>query len=249
MKILGISAHFHESAACLLADGRLVAAAEEERFSRVKHDRRAPVSTRVRFCLRRGRQPRPSDIDCVAYYESPRRRSSSRQLAWRLPRADWSSFAWLDAGFRAPDSRRARIRRPVDHVRPSPLARRQQLLLFRLREAAVLTVDGVGEWTTTTYGHGRRDAIERARGGGVPAARSVFSTAPSPSYLGFAVNGGRVQGHGPRSLRQPRFVDRSVGRSRGAGPRGQIHGSPSTYFGFARRGGGCTPTSCSDLSG
>ena len=69
MNILGLSAYYHESACCLLQDGRLLAAAEEERFSRIKHDARLPVSA-FAFCLEAGGLT-VADLDCVAYYESP----------------------------------------------------------------------------------------------------------------------------------------------------------------------------------
>ena len=82
MNLLGLSAFFHESACCLLQDGRLVAAAEEERFSRVKHDPRLPVSA-FRFCLRAGGIG-ITDLDAVAYYESPVRKLS-RQLWAGIP--------------------------------------------------------------------------------------------------------------------------------------------------------------------
>jgi carbamoyltransferase len=69
MNIIGVSAYYHDSACCLLQDGKLVAAAAEERFSRRKHDRRLPINA-FRFCLAAGRIG-IADVDCVAYYESP----------------------------------------------------------------------------------------------------------------------------------------------------------------------------------
>src|SRR5688572_13630625 len=90
MNVVGLSAFFHESACCLLRDGQLVAAAEEERFSRVKHDPRQPVSA-FRWCLRRGGIG-IMDVDCVAWYESPEK---------KLARQIWSGVpeeARLDPG-------------------------------------------------------------------------------------------------------------------------------------------------------
>ncbi len=69
LDIVGISAHFHDSACCLLRDGKLVAAAQEERFSRAKHDPSIP-SAAFRFCLAAGGIT-IADVDCVAYYEDP----------------------------------------------------------------------------------------------------------------------------------------------------------------------------------
>ncbi len=77
MNIIGLSAFYHESACCLLQEGRLVAAVSEERFSRVKNDPRLPVQA-FRYCLQAGKISLP-DVDCVAYYESPVKKLS-RQL-------------------------------------------------------------------------------------------------------------------------------------------------------------------------
>jgi carbamoyltransferase len=79
MNIVGISAFFHDSAACLLRDGKLVAAASEERFSRMKHDYRLPVQA-YRFCLGAGGL-NPADIDCIAYYENPAAKSARQRWA------------------------------------------------------------------------------------------------------------------------------------------------------------------------
>src|SRR5688572_6150778 len=69
MRVLGLSAFYHDSAAALVVDGRVIAAAQEERFSRIKYDARFPVSA-IRFCLGAG-SLKPADIDCVAFYEKP----------------------------------------------------------------------------------------------------------------------------------------------------------------------------------
>ena len=83
MNVIGISAFYHESACCLLQDGRLVAAAEEERFSRVKHDARLPVAA-FSFCLQAGGLD-VSDVDCVAFYESPMKKLGRQLWAGRRP--------------------------------------------------------------------------------------------------------------------------------------------------------------------
>src|SRR3954469_18341178 len=95
MNVLGLSAFFHESACCLLRDGRLVAAVEEERLSRVKHDPRLPVSA-FRFCLRAGGIG-ITDIDAVAYYES-RVKKLSRQLWAGTPEGPSPDLDWLNPG-------------------------------------------------------------------------------------------------------------------------------------------------------
>ena len=90
--IVGLSAHFHDAACCLLRDGRLVAAAEEERFSRVKHDPSIPRRA-FRYCLDEAGLT-IADVDCVAYYEDPRKKLD-RQLWMGLPQVPPSSpTAW-----------------------------------------------------------------------------------------------------------------------------------------------------------
>jgi carbamoyltransferase len=82
LNVIGISAHFHDSACCLLQDGRLVAAAQEERFSRRKNDPRLPAAA-FRYCLEAAGLT-IADVDCVAYYENPAKKLD-RQLWMGLP--------------------------------------------------------------------------------------------------------------------------------------------------------------------
>ena len=94
MNVVGISAFYHEAACCLLQDGRLVAAAEEERFTRIKHDPRLPVHA-FRFCLQKAGLG-IEDLDAVGYYESPVKKLS-RQLWAGPPQGVPSAMPWLDA--------------------------------------------------------------------------------------------------------------------------------------------------------
>jgi carbamoyltransferase len=151
MNVLGISAFFHESACCLLTDGQLVAAVEEERFSRIKHDRGFPMAS-LRYCLDAGGIDL-CDVDCIAYYEEPSRKLS-RQL-WSGHPGKSLSELWNDA--RRPEQV---IRehlgfdgafRTYGHHRSHAAA---AFLFSGFSEAAILTVDGVGEWATTSYGVG-----------------------------------------------------------------------------------------------
>lgn len=219
MNVVGISAFFHESACCLLRDGRLVVAAEEERFSRVKHDPRLPVSA-FRWCLRAGGIG-IADVDAVAYYESP-----VRKLARQL----WSGIPLGDADPGRPE--RA-IREGLGYEGPvlsfehhaSHAA--SAFLLSGFPEAAVLTVDGVGEWDTTTYGRGL-EVFERVE---FPHSLGLlYSTITS--YLGFEVNDGeyKVMGLGPYG--RPRFADR-IRTLVSSGPGGQF-ALDLRYFDFVR---------------
>jgi carbamoyltransferase len=203
MNVLGLSAFFHESACCLLRDGRLVAAAEEERFSRVKHDPRLPVAA-FRWCLRRGGIG-ITDLDCVAYYESPVKKLS-RQL-WAGVPAGAADLGWLDPG--APE--RA-IREGLGYEGPiltfdHHLSHAASAFFFSgFPEAAVLTVDGVGEWATTTYSRASGAAIEPFEQVEFPHSLGLlYSTLTS--YLGFEVNDGEYKVMGLAPYGEPRYVE------------------------------------------
>ncbi|MEA2562784.1 MAG: carbamoyltransferase [Acidobacteriota bacterium] len=219
MNVVGISAFFHESACCLLRDGRLVAAAEEERFSRVKHDPRLPVSA-FRWCLEAGGIG-ITEIDAVAYYESP-----VRKLARQL----WSGVPIGDADPGRPE--RA-IREGLGYEGPvlsfgHHASHAASAFLFSgFPEAAVLTVDGVGEWDTTTYGRGL-EVFERVE---FPHSLGLlYSTITA--YLGFAVNDGEYKVMGLAPYGRPRYADR-IRTLISSGPGGQFQ-LDLRYFDFIR---------------
>ena len=229
MNILGLSAFFHESACCLLRGGRLVAAAEEERFSRVKHDPRLPAAA-FRFCLRAGGIG-ITDLDAVAYYESPVRKLS-RQLWAGIPEGASPDLGWLDP--RAPE--RA-IREGLGWDGPiltfdHHLSHAASSFLFSdFPEAALLTVDGVGEWATTTYGRGRGADVELFEQVDFPHSLGLLY-ATLTSYLGFEVNDGEYKVMGLAPYGEPRFLD-EMRRLVSSGPEGQYRLNLD-YFDFIR---------------
>ncbi len=187
-----------------MRDGRLVAAAQEERFSRRKHDPRLPVQA-FRYCLDAAGLS-ITDVDAVAYYETPKPKLA-RQL-WAGPRAgDDDSPAWLAAD-RAQDE----ILRRLGWDGPlltSPHHRSHAASAFFFSgfdDAAILTVDGVGEWATTTYGHGTGTDLEVFEEVRFPHSLGLlYSTLTS--YLGFRVNDGEYKVMGLAAYGKPRFVD------------------------------------------
>ena len=162
MNILGISCFYHDSAAALVRDGMLIAAAEEERFSRIKHDFGFP-SQAIAFCLEQGGL-KAQDLDHVVYYEKPFLKFERilTSCVQTFPRSyevfRESMIAWLAEKLWVQsiitDKMDVRTERviAIDHhashaasaFYPSPF-----------EEAAILTVDGVGEWATATFGTGR----------------------------------------------------------------------------------------------
>lgn len=229
MNVLGLSAFFHESACCLLVDGRLAAAAAEERFTRVKHDPRLPVRA-FRWCLEAGGLD-VTDLDAVAYYEEPVDKLA-RQLWSGRPGGAPPGMPWLDPG--APE-RAIRERLGWDGpllTFPHHLSHAASSFFFSgFGEAAVLTADGVGEWTTTAYGHAAGERIELFEEVRFPHSLGLlYSTLTS--YLGFRVNGGEYKVMGLAPYGEPRFVD-EICRLVGMGPDGQF-ALNLRYFDFVR---------------
>jgi carbamoyltransferase len=207
MNIVGISSHFHDSAACLLQDGQLVAAAQEERFTRVKHDASIPRHAFL-YCLREAGL-RPADIDYVAYYENPFRKLE-RQLWMGLPDIPITfphRVHQLD-----PHRPEREIRGTLglecplvytDHHRSHAAS---AFFYSGFPEAAVLTVDGVGEWDTLTYGYGRGATLELT--GCLEFPHSIgllYSTITA--YLGFEVNDGEYKVMGLAPYGKPVHTD------------------------------------------
>jgi len=229
MNVVGISAFFHESACCLLQDGRLVAAAEEERFSRVKHDPRLPVAA-FRHCLAAGGIG-PHQIDCLAYYELPLEKLA-RQLWAGVPADSQPDLPWLDPrgperalreglGYEGP------LRAYPHHASHAASA----FLYSGFEEAAVLTVDGVGEWATTTYGHGRGNRLTAFEQVEFPHSLGLlYSTLTA--YLGFRVNDGEYKVMGLAPYGRPRHVA-ALSRLIQSLPGGQFQ-LDMKYFDFVR---------------
>ena len=213
--LLGISAYYHDSAAALLVDGEIVAAAQEERFSRRKNDERFPVHA-VFFCLKQAGIGL-ADVDAVVFYDKPVVKFS-RLLESFLAIAPAGLPAWLrvlPSWLSEKLNLRQTIRDELDglpaecpilftehHVAhaasafyPSPFDR-----------AAILTVDGVGEWATTTISRGAENRIEMMRELHFPHSLGLLYSAFT-AYCGFRVNSGEYKLMGLAPYGQPRFAD------------------------------------------
>src|SRR6266511_3781063 len=210
--ILGISAFYHDSAACLVQEGRLVAAAQEERFTRKKHDANFPRHA-VDYCLREGGIT-IREVDFVAFYEKPFTkfdRILHSYLAYAP--AGLPSFLkaipiwikekiWMKALIARELDFAGRILFPEHHEShaasaffPSPYS-----------EAAFLTVDGVGEWTTTSFGAGTGNRIEMFGELHLPHSLGLLYSAFT-YYTGFRVNSGEYKLMGLAPYGEPVFKD------------------------------------------
>ena len=211
--ILGISAFYHDSAACLVVDGKLVAAAQEERFTRRKHDPSFPTHA-AEYCLREAGCT-IEDVDYIVFYEKPLRKFD-RLIETYLGFAPkgLASFSmaipvWLKEKTRLPRIIRSHTGAKnasllfTDHHEshaasaffPSPY-----------EEAAILTLDGVGEWSTTTAGAGKGNHIELTRQIRFPHSLGLLYSAFT-YYCGFKVNSGEYKLMGLAPYGEPVYKD------------------------------------------
>ncbi|MCX5705616.1 MAG: carbamoyltransferase [Candidatus Omnitrophica bacterium] len=213
MNILGVSAFYHDSAACFVQDGRIVAAAQEERFSRKKHDFRFPIHS-INWCLQEGKI-KVSDLDVVVFYEKPfikfeRILETSlsyapmgvRQFIQAMP-------LWLKQKLWIPEVIREELAgykgkiifaghhesHAASAFYPSPF-----------KEAAFLTLDGVGEWETASFGVGIDSEIEMLKDLRFPHSLGLLYSAFT-YYAGFKVNSGEYKLMGLAPYGECKYVD------------------------------------------
>ena len=159
--ILGISAFYHDSAACLVVDGRIVAAAQEERFTRKKHDHRFPRNA-VDFCLRQGGVEKASDLDHVVFYDKPILTFTRLLETYThyAPRGIRSFLKAMPLWIKEKIWTREEIRRELSYPGPVLFTEHHEshaasaFFPSPFEKAAILTMDGVGEWATASLGYG-----------------------------------------------------------------------------------------------
>ena len=212
--ILGISAYYHDSAAALLKDGAIVAAAQEERFSRKKNDERFPHHA-VAFCLEQAGLS-AADLDAVVFYDKPIIKFA-RLLESYLAVAPggWLTFPrvvppWL--GEKLNLSGTIRHEMPgLDSATPILFTEHHQshaasaFFPSPFEEAAILTVDGVGEWATTTIGYGKGNEVEIVKELRFPHSLGLLYSAFT-AYCGFRINSGEYKLMGLAPYGNPRYV-------------------------------------------
>jgi carbamoyltransferase len=207
LTVVGISAHFHDAACCLLHEGELIAAAQEERFTRIKHDPRLPKAA-FRYCLSEAGLT-IADLDCIAYYEDPVKKLD-RQLWMALPEIPSVSPSAL---FRLDAMRPEREIREllgfegaieiVDHHEAHAAS---SYYFSGFDDAALLTVDAVGEWATTAYGRASGNELELFEQVRFPDSLGLLYSAVT-AYLGFDVNDAEYKVMGLAPYGEPRYLD------------------------------------------
>lgn len=212
MNILGISAFYHDSAACLVRDGEIIAAAQEERFTRKKHDFSFP-SNAINYCLEEGKINGES-LDYVAFYDKPFIKferiletylafapSGIQSFVMAIPL--WiKQKLWMKEFIKKELCYDGKIIFPEHHESHAASA----FFASPFPEAAFLTIDGVGEWTTTSYGVGKNNQIQILSEIHFPHSLGLLYSAFT-YYTGFKVNSGEYKVMGLAPYGTPKYKD------------------------------------------
>jgi len=212
MYILGISAFYHDSAACLLKDGKIIAAAQEERFTRKKHDQNFP-SNAIKYCLEEAGIT-SGDLEIVAFYDKP-------FLKFERILETYLSFApkginsflkaiplwikkklWIKTLIQDEIGFAGKILFPEHHASHAASA----FYASPFQDAAFLTMDGVGEWATTSYGVGNGNKMEVLADIKFPNSLGLLYSAFT-YYTGFRVNSGEYKVMGLAPYGEPKYKD------------------------------------------
>jgi len=212
MNILGISAFYHDSAACLVKDGEIVAAAQEERFTRKKHDQSFPKNA-IRYCLEAGGLTE-KDIDFVAFYEKPFlkfERILETYLSYAP--AGLTSFIkalpiWIKQKLWIKDLIASELHYDGKVIFPEHHEAHAASAFYPspYQDAAVLTMDGVGEWATSSYGVGDGNELRILKEIRFPHSLGLLYSAFT-YYAGFKVNSGEYKVMGLAPYGEPKYKD------------------------------------------
>ena len=212
--ILGISAYYHDSAAVLVVDGEIVAAAQEERFTRIKHDHEFPTHA-IAYCLDEAGIA-PKDLSYVGFYDKP---------FLKFERLLETSLAFAPIGFRSflkamPLWLNQKLHLPREIRRELGGAYERRIVFTEhheshaasaffpspFDEAAIMTLDGVGEWATASYGVGRGSHIELTHELRFPHSLGLLYSAMT-YFTGFRVNSGEYKLMGLAPYGEPKYTD------------------------------------------
>jgi carbamoyltransferase len=212
MYILGISSYYHDSAACLLKDGKIIAAAQEERFTRKKHDQNFPINA-INYCMQEAGIT-ADDLEIVAFYDKPFLKFE-RILETYLSFAPKgiSSFLkamplwikkkiWIKTLIQDEIGFKGKILFPEHHASHAASA----YYASPFQNAAFLTMDGVGEWATTSYGIGNGNKMEVLADIKFPNSLGLLYSAFT-YYTGFRVNSGEYKVMGLAPYGEPKYKD------------------------------------------
>ena len=213
MIVLGISCYYHDSGAALVKDGQLIAAAEEERFSRKKHDSGFPELA-IQYCLREAGVA-IDEVDHIGFYEKPlvkfNRILETILAGWPITLKPWLKALplWLGERLHIGSEIQKKLNTDKDilycqhHLSHAASA----FLVSPFEEAAIITADGVGEWTTSSWGMGRGNTIEMQKELRFPHSVGLLFSAIT-AYLGFRVNDAEWKVMGLAPYGKPSYLDK-----------------------------------------
>ncbi|MBN1231857.1 MAG: carbamoyltransferase [Candidatus Coatesbacteria bacterium] len=213
MNILGISAFYHDSAAALIRDGNIIAAAQEERFTRIKHDSEFPFNA-VEYCLKEANIS-PANLDIVVFYDKPLlkfERILQTYLAF-APKGISSFYHSVPLWLREKLWTKAEIAEVLEGFEGEILFTEHHqshaasaFYPSPFQEAAILTIDGVGEWATSSYGYGKDNKITLIKELRFPHSVGLLYSAFT-YFTGFKVNSGEYKLMGLAPYGEPKYVD------------------------------------------
>ena len=196
--ILGISAYYHDSAACIIQDGKIVAAAQEERFTRIKHDKSYPVNA-IKYCLEEAGNPK---IDKTVFYENP-------ELKFDRVYKNLQSYPQNLKKFNsAINSQKQKIKdtKNFEYVKHHESHAASAFYPSPYKKAAIVTIDGVGEWDTTTISLGTNNKIIPICSLKYPDSLGMLYSAFT-YFCGFKVNNGEYKLMGLAPYGEPKYYD------------------------------------------
>ena len=219
MFILGLSAFYHDSAACLIKDGEIIAAAQEERFTRIKHDASFPANA-IRYCLKEAKID-SNDIENVVFYEKPFlkfERLLETYLAF-APRGFVSFAKAIPVWVKDKLFQKSLLTNHLKNIFEDNIDWKERLLFSEhhlshaasafypspFESAAILTLDGVGEWTTTSLALGNKNNINVIKEINFPHSLGLLYSAFT-YYTGFKVNSGEYKVMGLAPYGKPRYA-------------------------------------------
>ena len=212
MYVLGISCYYHDSAACLLKDGEIIAAAQEERFTRVRHDQEFPALA-IKYCLKQAGIT-IDQVDYVGFYDKPlikfERILTTYVATWprSFPSFIKSTPLWLRKKMWIPHLIKKELGYEGEvlmcehHISHAASA----FLVSPYKEAAIVTVDGVGEWATSTICKGEGNDIQILKETRFPHSLGLLYSAYT-YYLGFKVNSAEYKVMGLAPYGEPKYMD------------------------------------------
>ena len=220
--ILGISAFYHDSAACIIQDGKIIAAAQEERFSRIKHDKSYPYKA-IEYCLK---EIGNKSVDAIVFYENP---SLKYDRVYKTLKSYPQTFSTFIKALKS-QKKKIKLVNSIHHVDHHMSHAASAFYPSPFKESVIVTLDGVGEWDTTTISLGVDNKINLITSLEFPNSLGMLYSAFT-YYCGFKVNNGEYKLMGLAPYGTPKYYDKIINNLIDLKPDGSF-ALNLDYFGF-----------------